>query len=227
MKYKWLMFDADGTLFDFDRSEYATLETTFKQFGLVFEPPYAQVYREIDDQIWQDIEAGKIQMEGLRTERFKLFFDAISIEAKCDDFSERYMNNLATAIDLIEGAEEILSRLFEETKMILITNGPGDVQRSRVSKSTIGGYFMDVVISDEVGASKPDSRIFDEAFKRMSNPNKDEVLIIGDSLSSDMRGGYEYGIDTCWFNPGRCVNDLDVECNYEIAALSDLLDIVE
>jgi YjjG family noncanonical pyrimidine nucleotidase len=226
MKYRWLMFDADGTLFDYDKSEAIALETTFKQIEHPFESGYVQEYRLINEAIWRDFEAGKIQLDKLRTERFRLFLDAINSDADCDLFAQKYTDNISLGCDLMTGAEEIVRQLHNKTGMLIITNGPSDMQRSRISKSTIAEYFNDIVISDEVGASKPDSRIFDEAFNRMSNPRKDEVLIIGDSLTSDMKGGNDYGIDTCWFNPSQSVNGHDVECKYEIARLNDLIDIV-
>ena len=110
--------------------------------------------------------------------------------------------------------------------LLVITNGLKEVQSARLARSSIGGYFAHVVISEEVGAAKPDRRIFDAAFDRMRGPHKEEVLIIGDGLSSDIQGGHDYGIDTCWFNPGRKPRALDLPIRYEIAQLSDLLAIV-
>jgi HAD superfamily hydrolase (TIGR01509 family) len=110
--------------------------------------------------------------------------------------------------------------------LVLITNGLKEVQRSRLARSTISDCFSDVVISDEVGAAKPDVRIFQVAFERMGNPEKADVLIVGDSLTSDIKGGNEYGIDTCWFNPAQLVCDQDVEIQYEIRRLDELRTIV-
>jgi 2-haloacid dehalogenase len=110
---------------------------------------------------------------------------------------------------------------------MIITNGLRDVQRPRIAKSAIGGCFAGVVISEEVGASKPDGRIFEVAFERMGCPRKEDVLIVGDSLSSDMQGGSDYGIDTCWFNPQKKPRDPDVEIDYEIRDLRELLALVE
>ena len=227
MKYKWLLFDADGTLFDYDKAEAAALERTFKQIGLRFEPRYAQVYRQINAQIWLEFEQGKISQDRLRIKRFELLFEAIVVESDPEIFSERYLKNLADGSDLIEGAEKVTRRLSEKVGLILITNGLKDVQRSRLAKSGISGYFADIVISEEVGVAKPDRRIFKEAFSRMDNPRRAEVLMVGDSLTSDIKGGNDYGIDTCWFNPMQRPCDRDVEIQYEINHLSELLNIVE
>ena len=141
--------------------------------------------------------------------------------------SRRYLEHLSRGTDLIDGAEAVLERLSARAGMVLVTNGLQDVQRSRFARSTIGGYFRDLVISEEVGAAKPDGRIFDAAFRALGNPRKEEVLMIGDSLSSDIRGGADYGIDTCWFNPEGKPREGEIEIRYEIRRLSELPPIVE
>ncbi len=227
MNYKWLLIDADGTLFDYDRAERSALKQAFKQSGHGFKPQYAQVYRQINSRIWLEFEAGKISQDRLRTRRFELLFEACSIDPDPEIFSDNYLKNLSESVDLIEGAEQVVRTLSEKVGLIIITNGLKDVQRPRFAKSTIIEFFADVVISEEVGSAKPDGRIFDVAFDRMSNPQKSEVLIVGDSLTSDIKGGNGYGIDTCWFNPGQRPSEQDVESNYEISHLSELLSIVE
>ena len=226
MEYKWLLFDADGTLFDYGKAEAYALRTTFEQMGLPHNPGHAETYARINARIWLDFEKGLISAELLRTERFELLFQVIGIECDAHRFSERYLKNLADASELIEGAEETLRALYGKAGLMLITNGLKDVQRSRLAKSAIGHYFADVIISEEVGAAKPDGRIFDVAFASMGGPRKQEVLIIGDSLTSDMQGGDEYGIDTCWFNPERRPLDSDVRIKYEIARLQELLSVL-
>ncbi|MFQ5855629.1 MAG: YjjG family noncanonical pyrimidine nucleotidase [Anaerolineae bacterium] len=226
MQYKWILFDADGTLFDYDRAESTALEKTFQQMGHRFESRYTEAYRRINGQIWLDFEQGKISQDRLRVKRFELLFEAVNVESDPLEFSERYLKNLADGSDLIEGAEDTISALYGKVGLVVITNGLKDVQRPRLAKSAIGDYLAEVVISEEVGAAKPDRRIFDVAFSRMGNPKKDEVLIVGDSLTSDIKGGNEYGIDTCWFNPTQTPCYHDVEIQYEISSLSELLTIV-
>jgi FMN phosphatase YigB (HAD superfamily) len=109
---------------------------------------------------------------------------------------------------------------------MILTNGLKDVQRSRLGQSEIGRYFSDIIISEEVGSAKPDGRIFDAAFEAMGRPQKTEVLIVGDSLTSDIQGGLDYGIDTCWFNPGRRPNILGREVGFEIERIGELLVIL-
>lgn len=227
MKYKWLLFDADGTLFDYDKAEGFALRSTFDMLGLGYEAHYGEVYRRINAEIWLDFEAGKITQRRLRTRRFELLFDAI--ESDCDpaEFSKRYLANLALGTDLIEGAEDVIMSLHGRVGLLLITNGLADVQRPRFAKSTVGHYFSDVVISEEVGAAKPDPAIFEVAFAKMDFPAKADVLMVGDSLSSDIRGGLNYGIDTCWFNPEGRPYESGVMADHEISELRDLLLLLE
>ena len=226
MKYKWLLFDADGTLFDYDRAEGAALQDTFELLGLPYDAGYATVYRQINSDIWLDFEKGRITQERLRTKRFELLFDAVQIACDPAVFSPKYLTSLASYADLVDGAEEVLRELHGQAGLLLITNGLSDVQRSRFARSTVMQYFADVVISEEVGAAKPDPEIFDVAFAKMGYPERKEVLMVGDSLTSDIKGGNLYGIDTCWFNPGRRPRDRDVRIRYEIGKLKELLDIL-
>lgn len=226
MKYEWLLFDADGTLFDYDRAEGTSLELTFKEFGFGYQPSHADTYRRINSAIWHDFEQGKISQKRLRTRRFETLFEALRIEGDAEAFSTRYLRNLAEGAELIEGAEHVVRTLQGRVGMMIITNGLTDVQRPRFARSVIGDCFADLVISEEVGAAKPHNKIFDIAFEKMQSPRQEEVLIVGDSLSTDIKGGNNYGIDTCWFNPQRGPGKGEVEPTYEIAALGELLSLV-
>ncbi len=222
-----MLFDADGTLFDFDRVEERALLNTFAALGHECDARCAELYREIDREIWIDFENGKISQEKLRTRRFELLFDAMGVDCDPVEFSRRYLAELARGSDLIDGAEDLLKRLHGRVGLLLITNGLADVQRPRFGRSTVMPYFSDVVISEEVGAAKPDPEIFDIAFARMGFPKRKDVLIVGDSLTSDIRGGNNYGIDTCWFNPEGKQRDVGVEIRYEIGTLRELLPLLE
>lgn len=220
--YTWLLFDADGTLFDYDTAEKCALEASFDQIGQPFQSRYLPEYRKINHQIWLDLEQGKISQERLKTRRFELLFDAINLDADPAGFSETYLDNLAKGTYLIDGAADTLKILEHEFSLAIITNGLTRVQQPRFEKSPIFAYFKAIIISEEVGAAKPAPEIFDVVFERMDHPAKEEVLIIGDSLTSDMQGGHNYGIDTCWFNPKQQPNTLSITPTFEIQALSEL-----
>jgi 2-haloacid dehalogenase len=225
MRYRWLLLDADGTLFDYDQAETKALELTFDQAGHELRERYIEVYREINGQLWLDFEQGEVAQDHLKVYRFEQLFEAMGVALDAGAFSERYLENLGQFADLIDGAEELLQSLYGRIGMVLITNGLSAVQRSRLAKSALERYFAAVVISEEVGSSKPDGRIFEVAFEKMGNPEKEDVLIVGDSLTSDMRGGIDYGIDTCWFNPQGRARD-GVAVRYEIRSLHELEKIV-
>jgi putative hydrolase of the HAD superfamily len=227
MKYKWVMFDADGTLFDYDKVEVEALESTYEELGLAYDEAHARAYRQINGDMWLDFEKGQISQRRLRTKRFELLFEAVQIECDIERFSRRYLAHLAQGTDLIDGAESVVSRLYGRLGLLLITNGLSEVQRPRFARSAVGQYFSNVVISEEVGVAKPDPRIFDVAFQEMGHPNKADVLIVGDSLTSDIKGGNLYGIDTCWFNPGRKLLDPGLEVRYEIGELAELLEFLD
>lgn len=225
MRYRWLLFDADNTLFDYDKAEIKALSSTLQSMNHRFEPRYIEVYRQINGQMWLDFEQGKLSQDRLKVKRFELLLETISIEIDPVTVSNRYLRNLSESSDLILSAEETVKALCGKIGLVVITNGLKEVQRPRLARSAISDCFTDIVISEEVGASKPDRRIFDTAFSRMGYPSKDSVLIIGDSLTSDIKGGNDYGIDTCWFNRKRFRN-LDVDIQYEISQIGELLDIV-
>ena len=226
MRYRWLLFDADGTLFDYDKAEAYALRTTFGEFGLEYEPDYLEVYRPINAQIWRDFEKGLISAESVKADRFQFLFDAIGVGTDAQSFSARYLKNLGDSAELIEGAEDLIRTLQGRVGLMLITNGLKEVQRSRLARSAIADCFAGIVISEEVGSAKPHRGIFDAAFARMGGPRKEDVLLIGDSLTADIRGAIDYGIDTCWYNPAGTTPGSDLRITYEIAHLEELLSIL-
>jgi len=223
MPYSCLLFDADGTLFDYDTAEAKALAATFTDSGIPYTHDYANVYRVINAQMWADFELGKISQLELRSARFGRLFQAINVDADPHAFSDTYLTNLGNAADLFPGALEIVDALHENYRLLLITNGIPKVQRSRLSRSPIQPLFEAVIISGEIGIAKPHPGIFDAAFQAMGSPPKEETLIIGDSLTSDIQGGINYGIDTCWYNPDRRPSDPKIPATYEIHRLNELL----
>lgn len=227
MKYGWIVFDADGTLFDYDTAESRALEESFLEAGLAFEPVFVEVYRTINQSVWSDFEKGSISQERLRTLRFEMLLEHTGGDYDPGALGSLYLSKISVRAELIEGAEEVVFNLSKRMNLGLLTNGIAEVQHSRLARSSIGDSFRTVVISGEVGFAKPDPRIFDELFLRMGNPLRNEVLLVGDSLASDMRGGADYGLDTCWFNPSGGTCDEDIRITFEIGNLTDLPGIVQ
>jgi len=225
-KYTWLLFDADGTLYDFEKAEKSALADTFTQLGFSYQDDYLQTYKSINTKIWQDFEQGKITPKEIKTKRFELLLEKIELSHDSTEFGKRYLDNLGNGVFLIEGAEKLIKDLSSKFRIGLITNGLQKVQRSRLAQSVLGDYFEQIFISEEIGTAKPDPEIFRVAFDKMDNPDKSEVLIIGDSLTSDIKGGNNFNIDTCWYNPAGHKADEEYEINYEICNLNELYEVV-
>jgi 2-haloacid dehalogenase len=224
MKYEWLLFDADGTLFDYQRAEAKALEGAFGDFSLPFDDRSAQAYRTINHQVWVDFENGRITSTALRVVRFERLFAHLGVDTDAGQFSDRYLFHLAAGSDLISGAEEVIGVLKNRCRLGLITNGLKDVQRPRLARSAIATCFDVLAISEELGVAKPDPRYFDEVFARMGQPARESVLVIGDSLTSDILGGLNYGVDTCWYNPAGLPPNPEIPATFEIRQLTNLLD---
>ena len=223
--YAWILFDADGTLFDYDAAETAALTASFAHIGRPFPPEHAEIYREINGRMWIELERGTTTQARIRVERFEKLFEAIGVDSDPFLFGENYLVNLASRTELIDGAEATVAALSNISRLMLITNGIAQVQRPRFAASSIRDHFADIVISEEAGAAKPDPRIFDTAFSEMGHPPKSQVLIVGDSLTSDIKGGHDYGIDSCWFNPSALPLENGVEPTHEIRRIDQLLEI--
>lgn len=224
--YQWLLFDADGTLFDYDLAEAKALEGAFRDFDIPFDAQVAENYRVINHQIWVDFEQGLVTAEALRVLRFERLFTKQHISMAAGLFSERYLFHLSQASDLIEGAEDVLRALLKTHQLAIITNGLKDVQRPRLARSTIRDCFKGLFISEEIGIAKPDPRFFEIALDRIGRPRRENVLVIGDSLTSDIQGGNNAGIDTCWYNPTAVPAAAHFPAVYEIRRLEELLPLL-
>lgn len=224
--YPWLWFDADGTLFDYNQAESGALESTFQSLQIPFEENHLAVYRRINQQLWQAFERQEIMPDVLQVRRFELLLETLDLQVSPDLLSSTFIERLALQTALIDGALDVLEALRGKSRIAIVTNGLKNVQPSRLALSPIGKFISALIISEEVGAAKPSPLFFEAASASTGNPPKDGVLLIGDSLSSDMRGGVDYGLDTCWFNPDGLAQPDGLAITYEISHLRQLLDIV-
>ena len=190
--YPWLFFDADGTLFDYNRAEATAFRKAFEHFKFQFEDGYLNVYQKINSQLWQALERHEITPAILRVRRFELLLEALRLTGSADDLNVTYVEQLGLCTDLIDGAYEVLQALSKTSRIAIVTNGLEAVQRSRLMHSIIQPLITELIISEEVGAAKPHPAFFDAAFARTGNPPRSDVLIIGDSLTSDIQGGVDY-----------------------------------
>jgi len=225
-RYQWLIFDADGTLFDFRLGETTALQQTTRKYDVAYSSHLHDAYSAISAELWKQFELGEISLMDLRVTRFERLFAELGIDLDAESFNLDFMEALGQQRQLLPGAEAVVRDLSSRFRLLLATNGIAVVQRPRFAQSSIRRYFEDVVISDEIGVAKPQIGFMEEVFSRMGDPPKSEVLMIGDGLSSDIAGGFNYGIDTCWFNPRGLPLDGSPKPTYEIAELAEIEEIV-
>ena len=223
-RYRWLLFDADGTLFDYDRAERAALEQALAQIGVTFDPGHLATYRRINQALWQGVEKGEITPGVVKVRRFEQLLAAIQVTHSPAALSASCLECLANCSELVEDAEVVLRELHKKYRIAILTNGLTVVQRGRLARSVIRHHVSDIIISEEIGAAKPAKEFFDTAFARLGNPSKHEVLMIGDGWASDIQGAVQYGIDACWYNPARKPRPTNCEITREIASLRELND---
>ncbi len=227
MNYQWIFFDADDTLFDFKKSAHHAMKNTLAHYKINPPPDYYQIYKDINHEAWSAFERKEITAEELRFIRFDKFLKAIGEYRDPLEMNSHYLYQLSQTKFMINGARKIIEELLETgRRLCLITNGLKEVQRPRIAKAEIGGYFEAIVVSDEIGVSKPHSGFFEHAFSEIGHPEKETVIVVGDSLSSDIQGGNNYGLDTCWYNPEKKDNISGHSPTYEIHQLEHLKRVI-
>lgn len=225
--YKLILADADDTLFDFQRAEKTAFELSFSEMEHTLDVEVMkQKYHIINKLLWNDVEKGVLSSKQVRVERFRRLFKDIDVQFSADEFSELFIRHLSEGAFLLEGVEKLCEYLSGKYTLAIVTNGIKEVQLSRLKRSSIKKYISDIIISEEVGVSKPDPRIFEFALKKLNHYDKQSVLMIGDSLSSDIQGGVNFGIDTCWFNPMHSENTTAIRPTYHIDRIDQLFDII-
>ena len=228
MKYEILLFDADNTVLDFDKSEEQALKQAFADVGLVFDENVLKVYRKNNIYQWQLFEQGKLTKPQVLINRFVETFKELRLPTdNLDKVAELYEHYLMFGYFVVPHAEEVLTALKDKCKLYIVSNGVAEIQNSRMKGSGMEKYFVARFVSEDVGYPKPQVEYFNYCFKHIDGFDKSKTLIIGDSLTSDIQGGVIAGIDTCWFNPMRALNKSSLTPTYEISDLRQLMEIVE
>ena len=221
--YAFLLFDFDGTLVDYEKTESWSLREAFRVTGIPYdEARVLPEYNRINSALWKEFEKGGISAPELRVKRFRVLFDIAGIQGDAEKIARAYMSFLSESAFLFDGALCLLETLHRSHKIGLITNGLKEAQRKRLALTGAGKYMDSVAISDEIGIQKPDSGIFEYAMKEAGHTDKSTTLVIGDSLTSDILGGITFGIDTCWFNPKGKSAEGGITPTYEIRSLHEL-----
>lgn len=220
MKYTTLLFDLDDTLMDFHKAEEYAIERLLEKYSIAVTQDNKKLYSLTNKAKWTALEKGEITRKELFATRFPDFFKALGVVADGAQANADYMNFLSQGRFVIDGAEDICRELSTKYSMYIITNGAKIVQQGRLTNLPLMKYFDGVFISEEIGFDKPKKEYFDHVFANIPEKDKSKVLVIGDSLSSDIKGAVNYGIDCCWINRGE---DRETDATYIIKKLNELL----
>lgn len=226
--YKYLLWDVDGTVLDFLASEAYAIRFLFKKYGIgECSDEQLKMYSEINAKYWQKLERNELTKPEILVGRFREFFEIIGADIRlAESFNEDYQVTLGDHIEFVDKAEEILLSQKGKYTIAAVTNGTKVAQEKKLCLSGLDKVFDAIFISENVGYEKPSGKFFDYVFEQLGITDKKEVLIIGDSLTGDMKGGFDSGIDTCWFNPRHKPNTLDITMTYEIDDLGKIEEIV-
>ena len=220
MQYRAILFDLDNTLLDFLASSYIAMTETFSRFG---KPSFSQEefreYAAVNERLWEQFERGEIEKETIFTERFRIYFSRIGFACAPADFNTHYLRQLALGTAKMPHCDELLQTLHGSYRLFAVTNGDTYAQESRLRRSGLDRYFDGIFISEQLGSKKPEKTFFDRVFALIGEEYRACSMIVGDSLSSDMQGGRNAGITTCYF--GRREN-ADDRCDYVIEDLLEL-----
>lgn len=223
MSIKWLLFDLDNTLLDFDAGAHDSLHKMLVEHGYSENESLIDSYHQINHQCWQQFEKGEIDIPTLKKLRFEMFAHENRLVDDPATMNRNYLNRLAQQTNEVTGARHLLNETKQRFRLALVTNGFAEVQRPRITNSGLHRYFEHIVISEEIGSNKPAPAFFDHVFTLIGHPDPRQVLIIGDSLSSDIKGGLDYGILTCWFNQHGIQNAGTIIPHHTVHSLDHIL----
>ena len=213
MRYDVLLCDADNTLFDFNKAEENAFAIACETMGFSSTPELLATYSAINEALWKLLEQGKIEQSVLRVRRFEQFLAAIHRDGDAQRMCDAFVEALGRQSVPLDGAVEAV---------VIVTNGIAQVQRGRMAESELRPYISGLVISEEVGAAKPNPLMLEKGMELAQATDKRRALMLGDSLTSDIAAAKNAGIDACWFNPKGAVNDKGLPIAYEIASLDEV-----
>ena len=219
---KKLLFDLDDTILDFRTAERTSIRRTFEAFSIPADEAVLRRYSEINVGCWQRLERGTMTREEVLVGRFELLFRELGIAASARAVQDHYEALLESGHYFVPGAPELLEELYPRYELYLISNGNLRTQEGRLKSAGISPFFKGIFISEVIGVNKPAKAFFDACFTAIPGFRREDALIVGDSLSSDILGGINAGVRTCWFNPDGIPLSGSVRPNYEIHALGEL-----
>ena len=217
--YDIILFDADNTLLDFDADMDAAFEATYQETGLAAQKPYSremlQSYYTINESWWRKFEQGQCTKSELFTGRFQEYIARHGFSCDAAWLNDQYFIHLAKGGRLLPGAMELVKDLAPRYRMYIVTNGNATSQKERLLRSGLMDYIADFYVSEAIGAAKPDIRYFRYVFTQIGETDTAKYILVGDSLTSDIKGAQNAGIDCIWYNPGALPNTLRKAATYE------------
>lgn len=224
---KYILLDLDDTLLDFHMAEAVALRKTMTHFGV--EPTDSAVarYSEINDAQWKKLETGELTRAEVKLRRFEIFFAELGVDCDAEAARQYYENALGVGHYFMEGAEEMLEALYGSYQLYIVSNGTTAVQNGRMASAGIARYFDGIFLSEALGYVKPQREFFDACFAKIPQFDPAQAIILGDSLTSDIQGGINAGIRTCWFNPKKGKGREDILPDFEIDALENFLGLLQ
>ena len=223
---RFVLLDLDDTILDFGYSEAVALQELLREYGIVPTEALVMRYSEINDSYWKRLETGELTRSEVQTGRFAQLFSEMGVEADAAAANVRYKDLIAGVCRYVEGAEKLLADLRAAGyEIYVVSNGSVNVQKGRMHLAGLDHFFDGVFLSEQIGAEKPSMEFFSHCFARIPNFDPSEAIIVGDSLTSDIKGGLNAGILTCWFNPRKKSARADIAPDFEISALDQLLDL--
>lgn len=227
MKYPYLLFDADDTLFDFQASSSRAFDTMCRMNGIPNTPDVYQLYHEINAVLWRAFDRGEVSKDYVTHERYIRFLKALELERDPNKCNRDYLTALGENVFPLPHAEGVCRELARRGHhLYIITNAVASVQRSRLKRCSFGGLFQEAFISEDAGASKPNPAYYQYVRSRLPEISPENTLIIGDSLATDIKGANNAGLPCCWFNPSGKAAPEDLTIHHEIRDLRELLAFV-
>jgi len=225
-KYQTLLFDVDDTLLDFGAAERLALRLLFEDQEMPLTSEIKAHYKRINHGLWRSFEEGEMDRDEVVNTRFSILFKEYGQEVDGALLEKKYRSYLEEGHQLLHGAIELITDLQHQYDLYIVTNGVSKTQDRRLRDSGLHPLFKDIFVSEDTGFQKPMKEYFDYVFARVPNFTVEKGLIIGDSLSADIKGGQLAGLDTCWFNPGMLPNNTGMMPTYEIQHLDELYAIL-
>ena len=224
---EFLFLDLDDTILDFHKAERIAVSKTFRQFGIKPTEEVLERYKAINIAHWKMLERGELTREQVLLQRFEVLFLEYGMNCNVEAVARSYENNLSQGHFFLPGAQEAVERLSKKYRLFLASNGTAKVQAGRMTSANLYRFFENVFVSEEIGHTKPSKIYFDLAFAQIADFDPAKALMVGDSLTSDIQGGINAGIRTCWVNPKGLPADPEIPADYQIPSLAHLESLLE